>query len=136
MAEFYSEADFALNRIRAAGTFHALISDNRLGYVWLIQSDSQSVGYVVVTLAFSMEYGGRSAVLDDLFIQKPFRGAGLGSAVMAEIRTFCESLEIRAVHVEVAMDNVAGQTVYRRVGFVSTDRQLLTLRLAEPSHAA
>jgi ribosomal protein S18 acetylase RimI-like enzyme len=81
-----------------------------------------------------MEYGGRDAFVDDLFIQAGFRGAGLGAATLAEVRTYCVERGVRALHLEVGRDNAAAQAVYRRAGFVDTDRQLLTLRLADPTH--
>src|SRR5207248_1432076 len=120
----------------AADGFAALLSDDRLGHVWLIQADSQDVGYVVVTLGYSMEYGGPNAFIDDLFIQPPFRGAGLGTAALAEVRTFCANLGVRAMHVETGRDNAVAQAIYRRVGFLSTDRELLALRLADPTHTS
>lgn len=136
MAEFYAESDYPLNRDRAAQAFSALLADERLGHVWLIGADSQDVGYIVLTLGYSMEYGGLDGFVDDLFIRAPFRGAGLGTAALDEVREFAASLGVRALHLEVARDNAAAQAVYRRAGFVDTDRQLLTLRLAEPTHVA
>jgi GNAT superfamily N-acetyltransferase len=136
MAEFYAEAPYPLNHRRAAEAFAALLADDRLGHVWLIQADSQDVGHVVVTRGYSMEYGGPVAFVDDLFVQRAFRGTGLGTAALAEVRAFCAKLGIRAIHVETGRDNAAAQAVYRRVGFVNTDRQLLTLRLADPTHVA
>jgi GNAT superfamily N-acetyltransferase len=82
----------------------------------------------------SMEYGGIIAFVDDLFVQRPFRRAGLGAAALAEVRDFCASRGVRAIFVETGQDNVAAQAVYRRAGFVNTDRQLLMLKLAEPTH--
>ena len=79
----------------------------------------------------SMEFGGRNAFLDDLFIQAPFRGAGLGTAALKEVRTFCLEHTVRALHLETGRDNVAAQALYRRAGFKVTDRQLLTLVLME-----
>jgi len=65
MVEFYAEAAYPLNHRRAAEAFASLLADDRLGHVWFIQADSKDVGRVVVTLCFSMEYGGvgRSASL-------------------------------------------------------------------------
>ncbi len=134
MAEFYAEAGYPVNHRRASEAFTALLADDRLGYAWFIQADSQDVGYVVVTLGYSMEYGGLDAVVDDLFVQPAYRGAGLATAALAEVREFCADRGVRAMHLEVARDNMPAQAVYRRVGFASTDRQLLTLRLAEPTH--
>jgi RimJ/RimL family protein N-acetyltransferase len=61
-------------------------------------------------------------------------GAGLATAALVEVREFCAGRVVRAIHLEVARDNTPAQMVYRRVGFESTDRQLLTLRLADPTH--
>jgi GNAT superfamily N-acetyltransferase len=134
MAEFYAESGYSLNHRRAADAFTALLSDERLGSVWLIQSEAKDVGYLVVTLGYSMEYGGLDAILDDLFIQPAYRGLGLATDAMKQMREFCIELGVRAMHLEVARDNAPAQAAYRRVGFASTDRQLLTLRLAEPTH--
>jgi GNAT superfamily N-acetyltransferase len=134
MDEFYTEGGYPLNHRRATEAFTKLLADERLGYVWFIQTNGQDVGYMVLTLCFSMEYGGINAYVDDLFVRKPFRGAGLGTAALTEFRAFCSERGIRAVHVETGRDNAAAQAVYRRVGFVHTDRLLLTLRLAKPTH--
>jgi GNAT superfamily N-acetyltransferase len=135
MAEFYAESPFTLNPRRAAEAFAPLLADDRLGHVWFIQADSQDVGYVVLTLCYSMEYGGLSAVVDDFYVRRAFRGKGLGKAALAEVRTFCADHGIRAIHVETGRDNAAALAVYRRAGFVDTDRLHLTLRLADPTHA-
>src|SRR5207244_316098 len=107
------------------------LADERLGAVWLIQARSEVVGYVVVTLCYSMEYGGRDAFVDDLFIRAPFRRSGLGTAALEEVRAFCLKEEVRALHVETGRNNVAALAAYKRAGFVEIDRQLLTLKLAQ-----
>jgi diamine N-acetyltransferase len=134
MGEFYAESGYPLNQGRAGQAFSALLADERLGHVWLIQKDSQDVGYLVLTMGYSMEYGGRDAFVDDLFIRAQFRGAGLGTAALAQVREFAANLGVRALHLEVARDNTIAQALYRQAGFRDTERQLLTLRLAEPAH--
>jgi ribosomal protein S18 acetylase RimI-like enzyme len=81
-----------------------------------------------------MEYGGRDAFVDDLFIVAAHRGRGLGTAALAQARAYCVAQGVRAVHLEVARDNAPAQAVYRRAGFAGNDRQLLTLPLADPTH--
>jgi len=135
MAEFYSTSPYVLNPRRATDAFTALLADERLGHVWFIQSNSKDVGYVVVTLCHSMTFGGTVAVVDDFFIQPAFRGAGLGKAAMEEIRNYCASRGVRAIHVEAGHDNAPALAVYRRAGFVDVDHVCLTLGLAEPTHA-
>ena len=134
MAEFYAEAAFSLNRQRASEAFMGLLSDDRLGHIWLIQANGQDVGHVVVTLGFSMEYGGAIAFLDDLFVRAAYRRAGLGAAALNEVREFCAKAGIRALHVETGPDNAAAQALYRRVGFVNTNRLFLAMPLAAATH--
>jgi ribosomal protein S18 acetylase RimI-like enzyme len=129
MNEFYAEFGTPFEPAAATQAFDALLSDERLGKVWLIQAGDDDVGYVVVTFSYSMEFSGRNAFLDDVFIRSAFRGAGLGTAALAEVRAFCVERGVRALHLETGRDNVAAQALYRRAGFVTTDRQLLTLVL-------
>ena len=135
MAEFYSDSPYTLNPRRATEAFTPLLADERLGTVWFIQADSKDVGYVVLTLCHSMNFGGLSAVVDDFYIQPAFRGKGLGKAAMAEVRSFCTGHGIRAIHVETGRDNAAALAVYRHAGFVESDFVHLTLGLADPTHA-
>jgi len=133
MAEFYAETSTPLDSIRAGEAFEALLADDRLGNVWLVQAGTQDVGYIVVTFCHSMEFGGRTAFVDDFFIQAPFRGSGLGTKALAEVRAFCMNHGVRALHLETGQDNAVAQALYRHAGFVATDRQLLTLTLNEPA---
>jgi GNAT superfamily N-acetyltransferase len=135
MAEFYSDSPYILNPRRAAEGFAPLLADERLGHVWFIGAESKKVGYVVVTLSYSMEYGGPTAVVDDFYIRPAFRGAGLGKAALAEVSSFCAARGIRAIHVETGTDNPRALAVYQRAGFADTHRVHLTLKLAEPTHA-
>jgi GNAT superfamily N-acetyltransferase len=135
MGEFYSESHYTLNFRRAVDAFTPILADERLGHVWFIQADSKDVGYVVVTFCYSMEYGGLTAIVDDLFIRPAFRGKGLGNMALEEVRSFCASHGVRALHVETGRDNAAALALYRRAGFVETDRMHLTLGLADPTHA-
>jgi|GEM_PF-1609370 len=135
MAEFYAEAGYDLDRARAAGAFEAILGDDRLGYVWVIQAEHQDVGHIVLTLKYAMEYSGLVACLDDLYLKPDWRNRGLSTGALVEFRNFCERVGVRALTVEVGHNNGPALTVYRRVGLAETpDRQLLALALAAPSH--
>jgi hypothetical protein len=58
----------------------------------------------------------------------------LGTAALAEVRAFCVKRGVRAILVETGRDNLAAQALDQRAGFVNTDRQLLALKLANPTH--
>jgi len=85
-----------------------LLADERLGHVWLIQADSRDVGHIVVTLCYSMEYGGVIAFVDDLFVHGRFAARVLGTTALAESRILCGA-RCRAIHVETGKDNTAAK---------------------------
>ena len=134
MREFYAESQYALDAERAETVFAQLLSDDRLGRVWIVEADRSAVGYVVLTFVFSMEYGGLNAVVDDLFIRPGYRHQGLGRAALAQVIESCRSQGVRALHLETEPANGAAMRLYRRAGFRENGRQLMTLRLDTPLH--
>ena len=134
MAEFYAESDYGLDQELAERAFAAILSDERLGYVWLIDDEAKVVGYVVLTLRFGMEYGGLMACIDDLFVVPQSRNRGLTRAALVQVCDFCKTIDVRAITVEVSHSNGSAQTVYRRLGLAEApDRQILALALASPA---
>ena len=131
-----TEAGFSLNPERARAVFLPLLGSGQLGQVWLAGLEGQVAGHLVLTFCYSVEYGGRSAFVDDLFVQPALWNRGVGRALVPHGRAVCEQLGVRAMHLEVARTNGPVQAIYRGVGFDCTDRELLTLALAPPTHAA
>lgn len=105
------------------------------GHIWIIQSEREDVGHIVLTLKYAIEYGGLGACVDDLYVRTSRRNNGLATAALVQVRRLCEGAGIRALTVEVGHDNAPAQTVYRRIGFTeASGRQLLALALAAPTH--
>lgn len=135
MREFYAESDYPLDRQWAAASFSALLRDDSRGAVWLVFHDSEPAGYVVLTVRFSMEYGGLDAFIDDLFVRPAYRRQGLGRAALRALFDECDLRQVLAVHVEVGGDNVGAKALYGSYGLEprSDNRQLLTVRLGNGS---
>ena len=134
MAEFYAESSFPLPTANARRAFEQLLSDPRLGGVWIAFGDDGPVGYVVLTLAFGMEYGGMRGFIDDLFVRPSARRRGVAGALLDALIADCVALGVRSLSVEVAPDNVAGNRVYERAGLANEGRLLLSRGLASPLH--
>ena len=134
MGEFYAEAGFALPVEPATHAFASLIADPALGAVWLLEEGGESVGYVVLTLCYAMEYGGLRGFVDDLFVRESARGRGLGGAAMAALRRAAVERGVRALQVEVGPANDVARRLYERSGLAENGRLLLTLPLAPAVH--
>lgn len=136
MREFYAESDYPLPEAQAARTFEQLLASPEQGAAWLMTLDREPAGFIVLTVAFSMEYGGLRGFVDDLFVVPRFRRHGLASAALAAVRQSCASRGVRALLVETSLGNEQAVRVYRRAGFSETGRLLLTMPLAPAVHEA
>lgn len=129
MREFYAESATPFDAAGAERAFAAILDDDRFGRVFVLEREGEAAGYAVLTVGFSMEFGGRDGFLDDLFVREGHRGAGLGRAALDAVMAEARDRRVLALHLEVARDNAAAKELYRKFGFRDTDRQLLTVRL-------
>jgi ribosomal protein S18 acetylase RimI-like enzyme len=131
MWEFYTESDYPLDREWATASFAALLSNDSLGGAWIVFEEGEPAGYVVLTVRFSMEYGGFEAFIDDLFVRPGRRRRGAGRALLEALRAECVRRGVLALHVEVGHDNTAAKALYRDRGLREREdgRQMLTVRL-------
>ena len=132
MTEFYAESDLVLPSGSAAAAFEQLLRDDRLGRVWILEAEGGVAGYVVLTLGYSMEYGGLRGFVDDFYIRPEFRGRGAGTAALATVRRTCTDLGVRALVAEVGGAEWAAQAAYRKSGLADTGNMLMALPLALP----
>lgn len=108
---------------RAAVTL--LIQEPRYGGAWFIRQGADVVGYVVVCITFSILYGGRDAVLDELYLLPNKRGQGIGTQTIQFAMDYCRKEGIAALHLEVYDDNRA-MGLYQRMGFEKRDSRMMT----------
>jgi ribosomal protein S18 acetylase RimI-like enzyme len=130
MPEYYAYDHLPFDPAAARAALACILSNDALGRVWLIQRDAAIVGYMVLTFGFSLEFHGRDAFVDELYIQAAHRGQGIGRAALRVAETACAELGIQALHLEVERVNTNAQAVYRKAGFVDHDRYLLTRWIA------
>ncbi len=106
------------------------VGDESRGRVWLITYEGEAVGYLVLTLGYSLEYGGCDAFVDEVYIRESHRGRGIGQHALTFAEDACRSLGVRALHLEVERANTNAHGLYRKAGFVDHDRYLMTKRIS------
>ncbi len=130
MREYYEFDHLPFDEQVARAALEKFVGDESLGRLWLIHCNTEAVGYLVLTLGYSLEYGGRDAFIDEVYIRVSHRGRGIGQRALAFAEETCRSLGVRALHLEVERENSNAQALYRKVGFVDHERYLLTKRIA------
>lgn len=116
MEEFYAESSFPLDREWAAASFAALLADPSLGGAWLAEVEGAHAGYAVLTVRFSMEYGGRDGHIDDLYVRPDYRRRSVARELLAALFEEGRRRGLLAVHVEVGENNTAARSLYMGFG--------------------
>ncbi len=130
MREYYEFDHLPFDEQVARAALTKFVGDEALGRVWLISYEGEAIGYLVLTLGYSLEYGGRDAFIDEVYIRESHRRRGIGQRVLTFAEEVCRSLGVRALHLEVERANTNAHGLYRKVGFVDHDRYLMTKRIA------
>ncbi len=125
VAMFYAEEGYRFDS-GIARALQELLADRSLGAVWVLREGEAILGYLVVTFSFSLEFRGRNAFVDELFILKEHRGKGLGAAALGVAEEFCRSLGIAGLRLEVELENPRAQALYEKQGFRAHPRHIMT----------
>jgi ribosomal protein S18 acetylase RimI-like enzyme len=129
MRDLYEHEHIPFDPVATEATIRELLDHPELGRVYLLCADRRRVGYAVVALGFSVEFGGRSAFLDELYVKPSSRGRGAGSIALRLLQSACRKMGARSLALEVHQENARAEALYRREGFASNGRQLMTRRL-------
>ena len=82
------------------------------GYVFIVAE--KIVGYGMVAKSFSTEFGGECIWIEDIFIEKNFRGKGFGTRFLNFVK---EKYPDKNLGLEVESDNVKAVAAYKKFGF-------------------
>ncbi len=73
-------------------TVRRVIRDDRIGYGWMIERSGEQIGYMLLGITDAADLLARKGYVYGLFIQRQFRGSGLGTKALSLVsqlgRTF------------------------------------------------
>ncbi len=126
MRDFYEHEALRFDETAACRALQQILANPFFGRVFLLEFDGEKVGYTVLTFGFSLEFHGRDAFVDELYIVDSHRGRGIGKQTLDFLAKVCRAEGIAALHLEVERANTIAQEVYRKQDFKDHDRYLLT----------
>ena len=129
MRQLYEHTHMPWEQNTAENALGALLRSPEKGGVWLIRADGIAIGYFVLTLAFSLEFGGTFALLDELYIVPQLRSQGIGRATLRFAEEQSHELGAATLRLETGIDNPDAVRFYERHGLVREQRYLMTKRL-------
>lgn len=128
MQDFYAIDGYPIDVEQSKILFSTFISNENLGKVWLIQSENQTIGYLILTFIFSFEYGGTIGFVDELYLSEQARGKGIGKESIAFAQAEAAKLSLKLLYLEVEPHNATAQKLYLAAGFSQHKRELMRFK--------
>ena len=131
MQNFYAIDNYPMDVEVAKNLFQEFITNEHLGKSWLIYSENEIVGYIILTFIFSFEYGGKIAFVDELFIKETARGKGFGKEAIQFIQQEVPKLSLKLLYLEVEPHNENAQKLYLAHDFELHNRKLMKYKVTK-----
>src|SRR4051794_13451109 len=80
--DFYAAEGYAFDEAVARHAIEGLSSDSERGHLWVLSIETSVMGYLAVTFGWSLEFGGRDAFVDEVYVAPAHRGAGWGGRMI------------------------------------------------------
>jgi GNAT superfamily N-acetyltransferase len=113
------------NELMVRKNLSELFQNFHYGVIYLARDQQTPIGYLVVCFDFSLEYRGKGAWVDELFVEPTHRGQGIGTQLLDLAQIASRRLGAQTLHLEVNHGNRAIE-LYRRRGFLDHHRYLMT----------
>jgi ribosomal protein S18 acetylase RimI-like enzyme len=126
MREFYSQQQMQFDEPAASSAVTRALGNPDLAQIYLIFRGTEMAGYFALTFCFSLEFHGRFALLDEIYLREPYRRQKLGKAVVAFAEDLCRKAGVKALRLEVGRENQGAQELYRAAGLKEDERNLMT----------
>ena len=122
---FCAEDPFPFDPEASGQALDQLLERPDWGGVLLAEEGGRAAGYAVWTLGFSLEFGGRDALLDELYVAPEDRRRGLGAALITAAEGSAAAAGAHSLHLE-AMHGAGVVDYYRRLGFAPRPSTFMT----------
>ena len=114
--EFCAIDKHAFDADRVARALLPLLEHDEHGVVFLTDN---ARGYLVITWGYSLESGGREALVDEIYLRR--RGAGIGAKVMSALFADMADRGVVKMFLETETHNARARRFYARQGFEEDD---------------
>jgi len=130
------EHGIRLERAVLGRAIDGLLERPERGRLLLAERSGRPLGVAALSFVWTLEHGGLSAWLDELYVEPEARGGGTGAALLEAAIAAAAEAGARALDLEVEEDHARVTALYLRHGFRAHTRRRFVRALAAPSEAA
>jgi len=126
MREFYQTTQMRFDEEVARTALRKTLLDPSLGSVYLVTLEKDVIGYFVLTFCFSLEFHGKFALLDEIYVREAYRRQKIGESIVGFCENISRKVGVHALRLETGHENEIAQNLYRKMGFSQEMRHLFT----------
>lgn len=126
MRAFYAEEHLVFDELITPRTVRELLTHPEFGLILLVESDGHAIGYAALTFGYSLEFHGRYALLDELYLIPAVRGQGWSRGCIKFAADTARAHGLAALRLEVNHANARARSTYLNAGFQDNHRDLFT----------
>jgi GNAT superfamily N-acetyltransferase len=117
---FSIEADFRPDPQRQRAGLALMLDDPRFRVVLVAERRSGVIGMVTGQLVVSTAEGGHSVLVEDMVVEEPERGRGVGHALLAALEGWAANHGATRLQLLADRENAAALAFYARAGWRPT----------------
>lgn len=103
--------------------FNTALKDDTYIRIYILEYDGITAGYASIAVTYTTEGRGLTLWLDELYVKEQYRGKGLGSELIAYLKT---DVNVKRIRLEITPENLGAERLYKSLDFFSCDyRQLI-----------
>jgi ribosomal protein S18 acetylase RimI-like enzyme len=125
METFCRHFNYPFDRPLRQTLIRQVLENPSLGSLWLVELENKPVGYAALTYGFAYEFGGKTALIDELFIEERHRGGGKGRQVLQNLQKAADELGVSVILLQTEKYNTRAKLLYESAGFVDQERSTL-----------
>jgi GNAT superfamily N-acetyltransferase len=125
----FDEHDISTSGPELRAAVEAVLEDERFGFFLIARQADAAVGVAAISFAWTLEHGGKSAWLDELYVVPDRRGQGAGTALLRASLDEVRAQGCAAMDLEVEHDHKRAERLYQREGFLPLSRSRWVLAL-------
>jgi GNAT superfamily N-acetyltransferase len=109
-----------------ANTVRGMLERPERGFIYIARDRSRTVGVAYLSRTWTLERGGDSVWLEELYILPELRSRGLGQRLLLAAIDHARQLGCAGMELEVEQSHARAANLYRRLGFVELPRRRYT----------
>src|SRR5205809_1317140 len=114
---------------KLASAINAVLRHHERGRILVAIERGRPVGLAALSFVWPLEHGGRSAWLEELYVEPPHRGRGIGRTLLRAACRLAARSGAAAVDLEVDAGHTRAARLYAREGFRPLPRARWVRRL-------